>query len=290
MSEGKVHMKHPQEVEKKMEAMKKAGASSVQVITDFDYTMSKFFFEGKKGSSSHGAIEACNLLGDEYHQKVIEVKDKYYPLEISSELTQEEKFPLMVEWWDTAHFLLKQHGFEQSMIAKAVERAHLSLRDGVQEMFHVTADHGVPVLIFSAGIHDLIEEVLKQKADTSANVHILSNKMVFSDSGKLEGFEHDNIHVLNKNFKGAVDSGALPAAFAAASKGRHNVVLFGDSLGDLRMCEGLHMENCLSVGFLNPNQEGNLEKYLEGYDIVLTGRDDFHYCLDILKAILEQGS
>jgi cytosolic 5'-nucleotidase 3 len=39
----------------------------------------------------------------------------------------------------------------------------------------------VPVLIFSAGLADVIEEVLRQQAELPPNVHVVSNRMVFDN-------------------------------------------------------------------------------------------------------------
>ncbi|KAL6545461.1 hypothetical protein OROGR_009335 [Orobanche gracilis] len=51
----------------------------------------------------------------------------------------------------------------------------------------------VPVLIFSAGLADIIEEVLRQKLHKSfKNVRIVSNRMVFDQNGNLVSFEGQN--------------------------------------------------------------------------------------------------
>jgi hypothetical protein len=48
---------------------------------------------------------------------------------------------------------------------------------------------------------------------------------------------------------------------------RKNIVLMGDSLGDLHMAEGIPNPNViLKIGFLNKNTEENLIKYKVGAD------------------------
>lgn len=43
-------------------------------------------------------IDNCSLVTDECRQKLLQLKNKYYPIEIDPHLTMEEKYPFMVEW------------------------------------------------------------------------------------------------------------------------------------------------------------------------------------------------
>lgn len=70
---------------------------------------------------------------------------------------------------------------------------------------------------------------------------------ITSLQGTLIGFKGQNIHVFNKNTH-AVEN----ASYFETIKERHNVVLLGDSLGDLDISEGIpHKENLLTIGYLN---------------------------------------
>ena len=54
---------------------------------------------------------------------------------------------------------------------------------------------------------------------------------------------------------------------------RKNIVLMGDSLGDLHMAEGIPNPNViLKIGFLNKNTQENLMKYKVGTDGVTLWR------------------
>ncbi|CAG8748740.1 18824_t:CDS:1, partial [Gigaspora rosea] len=50
---------------------------------------------------------------------------------------------------------------------------------------------------------------------------------------------------------------------------RGNVILLGDSIGDVHMADGIQHEICLTIGFLNHNVEDYLDNYLETFDIVV---------------------
>jgi 5'-nucleotidase len=63
-------------------------------------------------------------------------------------------------------------------------------------------------------------------------------------------FPAKNIHVLNKNEKCIRGT-----RFAADVASRHNVILLGDSLGDIGMSNGVQCDEIVRVGFLNDNIE-----------------------------------
>lgn len=43
-------------------------------------------------------VENCKLVSEDCRQKLLQLKNKYYPIEIDPQLTMEEKYPFMVEW------------------------------------------------------------------------------------------------------------------------------------------------------------------------------------------------
>ena len=109
------------------------------------------------------------------------------------------------------------------------------------------------------------------------NMHIISNKMIFDELGICVGFEDPLIHVFNKN-EASLSSKSYHDAIAQ----RRNVILMGDSLGDLRMSEGLAHNIELTIGFLSHDIENLLPSYLEAFDIVLTNDTDMSVVLDFL--------
>lgn len=51
-------------------------------------------------------IDNCKLVTEECRQKLLQLRNKYYPIEIDPQLTMEEKYPFMVEWWVVKDFLI----------------------------------------------------------------------------------------------------------------------------------------------------------------------------------------
>lgn len=65
--------------------------------------------------------------------------------------------------------------------------------------------------------------------------------------GKLVGFKGDMIHIFNKN-EGAIHRSDYFLDLAH----RENIILLGDSMGDLRMADGATSnKDLLKIGFLN---------------------------------------
>lgn len=71
-------------------------------------------------------------------------------------------------------------------------------RDGSQKMFQKLKDADVPVLVFSAGLGDVVSSVLQHNEVLYSNVHVISNFLKF-DGPKLDGFDGNLIHAFNKN-------------------------------------------------------------------------------------------
>ncbi|CAJ1976597.1 unnamed protein product [Sphenostylis stenocarpa] len=265
----------PALLEKKIDAIRLGGPQKLQVIADFDATLTKFSVNGTRGQSSHGLLQQGN---PEYDAKRQQLYEYYHPLEFSPTIGLEEKTKLMEEWWGKTHALLVEGGLTYESIRQSVANANIAFREGVSELFEFLEARDIPVLIFSAGLADTIEEVLRQKLHRSfKNVRIVSNRMVFNDNGSLVSFKGKLIHSLNKN-EHALDMAAPvherfgdmdgPTDDNASLKKRTNVLLLGDHLGDLGMSDGLNYETRISMGFLNHNIENSLSCYREAFDVV----------------------
>ncbi|XP_065872983.1 uncharacterized protein [Euphorbia lathyris] len=224
---------------------------------------------------SHGLLRQGN---PEFDLKRRALYEYYHPLEFSPNIPIEEKTKLMEEWWGKTHNLLIEGGLTLDAIKESVTNSAIAFREGVVELFEFLEERDIPVLIFSAGLADIIEEVLRQKVHRSfKNVKVVSNRMVFDENGHLVSFKGKLIHSLNKN-EHALDMAAPVHEHlgdvdgliddSASVKKRTNVLLLGDHLGDLRMSDGLDYETRISVGFLNDNIENNLPSYGKAFDVV----------------------
>lgn len=54
-------------------------------------------------------------------------------------------------------------------------------RDGYKTFFNTLSQNNIPLFIFSAGIGDVLEEIIRQRKVFHPNIHIVSNYMEFDE-------------------------------------------------------------------------------------------------------------
>lgn len=274
------------------------GPASLQLISDFDHTLSAF-----TSHSSHGTLEHSSELPADYMPKVQALFDHYYPIEMDHTISAEQKEATMVAWWEAAHSLLLDYRFNRSFITAAVKQAiqqhKLTYRPAATAVLHYCHQHSLPLLVFSAGLGDTIEEFMRQTNTDLPNVDVVSNFMRFDDTGTLVAFQPDLIHSLNKNYshvvrqrgerRGLGGSGCVVDELHAVE--RRNVILLGDSVGDCQMSVGLEAVNViLRIGWLNgewPVAAERLAKYEAVYDVLIGENGGMEFVLELLEMICE---
>ena len=278
MTEHGVLMKNPSMTASKLSRFVASGPQALAVTTDFDRTMT-----GANSVSAHGVIECADVLSSAYCERSKELFDKYYKIECDPNMAMEEKFPFMREWYESNHDATIKEGLQLSMIktavAQNVENNSLHMRSGAIDLYGRLQAAGVPLLVFSAGLANVIEEVLEQKCGAIApTTRVVANRMMFDKSGLLVSYSEPLIHMFNKN-----------AAAVGPVEGPHRPchLLLGDSMGDLTMCDGADPPPSvlLKVGFLNLHVDKNRERYMDGYDLVIPNDGSMDPVLDILSEL-----
>ncbi|CAD5207073.1 unnamed protein product [Bursaphelenchus okinawaensis] len=265
----KVRIKDPAKVSQKLNKIIADGFEKLLVISDFDYTLSRFH-DGKGGKcwTTHGVFEAAaKHVSEELVQEFDRLKTKYLKIEFDPAMSIEEKTPYMEQWWKESHQYIIDHKFDLKTITEAVSESKVEFRDGAADFLKCVCSHQVPLVLFSAGIGNVIEIFLDQKIhQVPENLHLISNMMYFDEENKCKAFSEPLIHTFNKN--ASVVGQERPFFHSIAS--RTNVLLLGDSLGDLHMDVGVEREGvALRIGFLNFNFDSLYPKYFDSYDIVL---------------------
>uniref|UniRef100_A0A3Q3GKC1 5'-nucleotidase n=1 Tax=Kryptolebias marmoratus TaxID=37003 RepID=A0A3Q3GKC1_KRYMA len=278
LSRSSVIIREFSRVKETLRAMQAAGAGSLQVIADFDSTLTRFAHNGAQVPNTHNILEKKWLVNEDCSEKVMELSNTYHPIEITTSLSMEEKMPHMVEWWTKIHELLIQQKVRKDLLSHAVKESSVILRDGYKVFFDCLLERQVPLLIFSAGVGDVLEEVIRQNHVFHPNIHVISNYMDFDHTGVLRAFKGQLIHSYNKH-----EAAQSHAAGLKELQGRPNVLLLGDSLGDLKMADGIaEPQNTLTIGFLNEQVEERKEAYVNSFDVVLVQDET----LDVPNAIL----
>ncbi|XP_009000261.1 cytosolic 5'-nucleotidase 3A isoform X4 [Callithrix jacchus] len=225
----------------------------------------------------------CGLIkGGAAKLQLLQLKEKYYAIEVDPVLTVEEKYPYMVEWYTKSHGLLVEQALPKAKLKEIVAESDVMLKEGYENFFDKLQQHSIPVFIFSAGIGDVLEEVIRQAGVYHPNVKVVSNFMDFDETGVLKGFKGELIHVFNKH-----DGALRNTEYFNQLKDNSNIILLGDSQGDLRMADGVaNVEHILKIGYLNDRVDELLEKYMDSYDIVLVQDESLEVANSILQKIL----
>jgi HAD superfamily hydrolase (TIGR01544 family) len=251
----------------KIERILNDGVDELLCVFDFDKTLCYPFWKGEKESTTFSVFRDIGLISSEYVKESNDLFEHYYPKEMSTDLSYEERLKYMEEWWSKHLELFIKYKINKQMIVEAVASGKIHLRDEVKISFDLAHEKNIPILILSAGLGDVIQEVLKQVGINHPNVHIISNFYKFNEIGDVVGYDPHIIHSMNKNEKD------LPKEMLRTFAGRSNVILAGDSLSDLHMTRGLVTKEVLSFGFLN----GNLtleQSFREKFDIVLLDAEE----------------
>ena len=269
-------------VQTKIRGLIKDGHANLQFIVDFDNTLTKTHRDGVSLDCSWGVLENYKELPSSYHERVRAAKDKYHPIELDVSISQEEKIPIMIQWYQEANRCLADSGVKLPWLPLMVEQSNVELRDQTDNMLKTLHSKEVPVLVLSAGVGDLINHIMDHFGVLHSNVKLVSNFLKFDEEGNivgLKGEESELIHMYNK-------AETVRKRSEEASE-RKNVIVLGDSLGDLHMAAGVKDPNVvLTIGFLNNNIESSLETYKENFDIVLVDDQTMSFANSLLGEIL----
>ncbi len=274
---------NPEYVKEVIAEMSAQGSQFFHVVADFDRTLTKAFIDGKPRSSLESILEGEGLLGLEYSKRAKANFDKYYPIEIDPNISLEDKKAAMQEWRTVQFKLMLGSWLTKNIIQKTMQSEKIILRTGYETFFATLEKNNIPLIIFSAsGLgYEGISHWLKNINALTQNVHIISNNFLWDDSGKAIGVQEPIIHSFNKN-----ETTIKSFPFYQEIIQRKNVLLLGDSPGDVHMADGFDYENILKIWFLN-NETPELRKlFLEKYDVIILNDGDMEYINDMIEKIL----
>ncbi len=282
MSEN-VIIPNPEQFEKLKKAFLEGKAEKIHVLADFDRTLTTAFVDGVKRPSLISLLRDGEYLSPEYREAAHALFDKYHPIEIDPTLPILEKKAAMQEWW-TKHFdLLIKSGLNKKDLKKVVASSGVKFRPGTLEMIDYLHEKEIPlVIISSSGIGDGVLMYLENEGRLYDNVHVITNLYEWDENGKAVGVKKPIIHCMNKDETVIKD-------FPVFNTVRHrtNVLLLGDSLGDLGMITGFDYDNLLKIGFLNEKVDENIQQYKENFNVVITNDSDMSYVNKILKEVVK---
>ncbi|MDD3302516.1 MAG: hypothetical protein PHN31_03095 [Candidatus Gracilibacteria bacterium] len=249
-----------------LEKIKVDGFSKLHVLADFDKTLTKAYSKGQIRPSLISVLRSEGYLGEEYSKKAYAEYDYYHKIEIDPNIDFDIKKQEMTNWWTKHLSLLIESGLKKEHLQKVIDSNLIELRDGIKNLLKKFEEFDIPLIIISAnGLGtNSIEMYLEKEGFLSKNIKVISNEFFWDDKGNAIGYDDRVIHVFNKDETVLKD---YPEIFSLI-KDRKNVLLFGDSLGDVGMIEGFSYDNLLKIGFLNEKKEVLFDEYKNAYDLL----------------------
>lgn len=262
----------------------KGGTDKIHVLTDFDRTLTTAYVNGKKVPSIISRLRDSEYISKDYSEKATALANHYHPIELNSNISLTEKKKEMKEWWEKHFELLIQSRLNKKHIKSIVNEGIIRFRDGAEIFLKTLNKEQIPLIIISSsGLgYDSIEMFLKKNNCLYDNIHIISNSFKWDKKGNAVGINEPIIHVFNKDEQSIKNYPVYDLI-----EQRKNVILLGDSLGDLGMITNSDYDNLIKVGFLNENVEENLNLYGENFDILLINDSDMNYVNKLMNEIMQ---
>lgn len=229
------------------------------VVIDFDRTITTGDSLG-----SWSILENPNFMNSDFQKASSKLIEKYYPIELDYSLDDKTKFMYMQEWYSKNMDLFYFYGLTYDILLDCVKHADTKFRGGFKNFLNMLFDKNIPVIILSAGIGNVIVELLKLNNCLYDNIHIVSNFIKF-ENNKMLPFDAEMIHTSNKSID------RLPIEIRNKITDKDYILLFGDLIEDLNMIS--KKDNAITVGFLENDTHQNFDVYKANFDVVLTGDD-----------------
>ena len=264
----------PTGLERLKSRIKKGGYGRLHVLSDFDRTLTYGSVNGVETPSIICMLRDGNHLADGYAEKASMLFSKYHRIETDPFIPMEEKKKAMQEWWNLHIRLMIDCGLSRKDLEDIAVNGKVEFRKGVAEFMEFLHVHGIPLIILSAsGCGDAVQIFLEKKGMDHPNIFYVTNRFTWNAEGRAVAARGPVIHCMNKDETVIKD---MPDVCRAV-RGRENVLLMGDSLGDLGMACGFDSSSMIRVGFLNSDCERCRKSYEENFDVVLEGDGDFSY-------------
>lgn len=245
---------------------------NIYVFMDYDRTITSSDSEDSWATSANKKTMGLEIAND-----LNKLYETYGPIELDYEIDTKEKEKYMLEWYTKSMNLYYTYHLTSEKLKKCVNNSYLKLREGAKDFLFKLYENNIPVIIFSAGIGNVIEQFLQEKECYYNNITIIGNFIKFDENGDMIKFFDNIIHTLNKNIDKLNDD-----MLKEKIDEKEYRIVIGDLVEDIHMMGEYPENKSLKIGFLNKNVTENLEIYKKNFDIVLTEENNFY---DIEKYI-----
>lgn len=258
---------------KRLEQLNSISYDDFYILTDFDGTITK-----DTSDSSWASIFKNPKVTKEFIDECVRIFNYYHKYEIDTNLSLEEKMPIMTEWYRKNIETLIQFGITEEIINYAANNEHImAFRDGAIDFLKSMYERNVPIIVISAGVGNIIEQFLIKNNCSYSNIFISSNFLEY-ENGIIVGVRNNSlIHPLNKN------EVYLSSDIQEKIKNRKNIILLGNSISDVDMAN--NQKTVFKLGFLDEEIEERLESFKENYDMVCTHNTSYSELRSKIKVL-----
>lgn len=272
---------NPQEFQRKLNLIMSWGSQHFHVIADFDRTLTKAFVEWEFRASLESVLEKWWYLWTDYSSRSKANFDKYHPIEIDPTISLEFKKSAMLERRTNQFQAMIECGLTKNIIQEAMKSDTIVFRNWYEEFFDILLEKDIPLIIFSASWlwYFAIHSLLQNNNKLNPNINIISNSFIRDESGKAIWIKKPIIHSFNKD-----ETAVRDFPIYEEIKHRKNIILLGDSLGDVDMANWFDYENILKIWFLNKEIDKNIENYKKSFDMLILN----DWPMDEINSILQK--
>ncbi len=210
----------------------------VHVVADFDRTLT----DRRPGFDED--ITSWNLLRghlpEEGQQRYRELYLAARSKELAGTMTEQDA----VDWWSGVLDTYAKHGIDMNQV-EADFFARATARDGAKALFERCEQLGIPTVILSAGVKEIID--LWSKHYQIYPTLTISTELEITGGGRIAGWKRDTlVHVLNKSEVDHPELNKIRSEYPFA-------LVFGDGIGDADMAAG--DEDVLRIRIYDPRPD-----------------------------------
>ncbi|KAL4460895.1 hypothetical protein ABPG74_016367 [Tetrahymena malaccensis] len=267
-NEERVYIRNDEELRDKIIGMRRRQQqSSVDIVTDFDGTISSFYDDQRRNvSASFGIFRESKYVSADLCKKANSLFEYYHQFETSKQYTFEVKKKMMDEWLAESMKLILQNNIDSEWLQNIINDNVFALRFGFDTFLKYSYSKNLNFIVISGGIQDVIFYIINQIMNLSnyKNFNLIANKVFYDQNGKVIGSSDQLVHSHNKEI--LLNRADYPQLHSSC-------VLLGDMPHDSFMTQYASYTNQIKIGFAK--NESDIANYKKRYDIVLHNQGSF---------------
>lgn len=280
----------------KLQAMLNQRRDRLIFVADFDHTLTTMH-----SSQCHDPICYNPLLPTDFHKGCTKIMNT--PM---SDWNQ---------WWLLCHdYVVREANLTANIFRDGLNSFDFQFRDHCHELFHTLHTENIPSFIVSAGVQNVIEEVIAREGlPVGQHVQFFTNRMVFDEEDRLQTFEPplpvtsqtkcrlpvhlpdlfaQTVPVHATTTTSSADTSSEATETTAAETPKYDVALvLGDNVWDFSVLKDLPHFETINVGFATHEEKADTLMEKGNCDVVLIGsHHDMQPVAALLRYLLDADS